>query len=228
MKELKIALIHATPLAMEPVSESFSRFWPRVRRMNLLDDCLSQDLAAAGSLDDAMTARIVSLARYAQESGAHGILFTCSAFGPAVEEAARTTGVPTLKPNEAMFAEALAYCAGVGDLGCPARVGLLTTFAPAALPMRDEFLATAGGADVELVCECADGAMAALNAGNAAEHDRLVVAHAQALAQCDVVMLGQFSMARSQSAVANALGKPVLTSPDSAVRLLQRILATPG
>lgn len=196
--------------------------------MNLLDDRLSQDLAEAGALNAAMTARIVSLARYAQHSGAQGILFTCSAFGPAVEVAARSTGLPTLKPNEAMFAEALGFCAGLGDLGRPARIGLLTTFAPAALTLRDELLAAAsiGGASVELVCECAGGAMAALNAGDAAGHDQLVVAHARALAPCDVIMLGQFSMARCQPAVADELGKPVLTSPDSAVRLLQRVLAT--
>lgn len=210
---------------MQPVAAAFERLWPDARRMNVLDDCLSPDLAEAGTLNVAMTARIVALARYAQDSGAHGILFTCSAFGPAVEAAARSTGLPTLKPNEAMFAEALDLCTG---LGRAARIGLLTTFLPAALPMRDELLAAASarGASVELVCECAAGALVALNAGDAAGHDRLVVAHAQALSQCDVIMLGQFSMARCQAAVANEIGRPVLTSPDSAVRLLRRTLTS--
>jgi hypothetical protein len=58
---------------------------PRIA--NLLDDSLSTDLALAGRLDDAMTARFVLLARYAVETGADAILFTCSAFGPAIDAA---------------------------------------------------------------------------------------------------------------------------------------------
>jgi hypothetical protein len=41
---------------------------------------------------------------------------------------------------------------------------------------------------------------------------------------CDVYVLGQFSMARSQALVEKALQKPVLTSPASAVRRLQSAL----
>jgi aspartate/glutamate racemase len=69
--------------------------------------------------------------------------------------------------------------------------------------------------------------MDALNAGKGAEHDALVVAAAQRLrAQgCDVIALAQFSMARAQSAVEQALGLPVFTTPDSAVRELRRRLS---
>jgi hypothetical protein len=38
-------------------------------------------------------------------------------------------------------------------------------------------------------------------------------------------MLGQFSMARAQASVADALQKPVLTSPASAVRQLKAVLS---
>lgn len=226
MIESKIALIHATPLAMEPVAAAFERLWPQAQRMNLLDDRLSQDLAAAGGLTDGMVQRMVSLAQYARTHGASGILITCSAFGPAIEEAARTVGVPTLKPNEAMFDEALDLCVQRGGAG---RIGLLTTFAPAARPLREELLASALQQDltVEVVDACASGAMESLNRGDAATHDRLVVECARTLAHCDVVLLGQFSMARTQSAVAEATRRPVLTSPDSAVRRLKAALSVP-
>jgi hypothetical protein len=48
---------------------------------------------------------------------------------------------------------------------------------------------------------------------------------ATAMPSCDVYVLGQFSMARSQALVQKALQKPVLTSPASAVRRLQSALA---
>jgi hypothetical protein len=55
-------------------------------------------------------------------------------------------------------------------------------------------------------------------------HDQLVLARAKTLADCDVIMLGQFSMARSQSMVAEVIGKTVLSSPDSAVLKLKKML----
>ena len=55
-------------------------------------------------------------------------------------------------------------------------------------------------------------------------HDRLAAETAKALADCDVITLAQFSLARAADAVAVATGKPVLTTPDSAVRKLKRLL----
>lgn len=209
---------------MQPVVQAFEQLWPAAQRMNLLDDRLSQDLAADGVLTGAMVERIVSLARYAKASGAHGILYTCSAFGPAIEEAARRVGLPTLKPNEAMFDEALDLC---WRLGGPRRIGLLTTFAPAALSMKAELMEASARRNlvVDVVSSCASGAMEALGAGDTAMHDRLVVQRAGELAACDVLMLGQFSMARAESAVSHVIGKPVLSSPGSAVRRLKHALS---
>lgn len=190
--------------------------------MNLLDDSLSPDFAAKGYLDADLTRRFVDLAEYAVRTGAQGVLFTCSAFGPAIEAAARAVDVPTYKPNEAMFLEALETL----RVGGGRRIGLLSTFAPSVPSMCAEMQAMAAqaGLDIELVTACAEGALQAINAGDTETHDRLVVERSTDLKDCDVVMLGQFSMARTQAKVVDHLNKPVLTSPDSAVRLLQKTL----
>jgi Asp/Glu/Hydantoin racemase len=221
--ESKIALVHAIQLAVQPVASAFDEWWPQAQRMNVLDDSLAADLDKAGSLNASMTARVVNLARYAKASGAQGILFTCSAFGPAIEEAGRTLGIPTLKPNEAMFDEALKFCRQLPSQG---RIGLLTTFAPAASAMHEELQAAAAqsGFAVHIETACASGAMEALNAGDGQTHDRLILECARTLPQCDVLMLGQFSMARAQGLLASACAKPVLTSPGSAVRRLKAAL----
>lgn len=213
----RIALIHATPVAMQPVNEAFRRGWPEVETMNLLEDALSVDLERAGRLDGAMMQRFASLADYARSIGSDGILFTCSAFGAAIEAVARRASIPVLKPNEAMFEEALTQ---------GRTVGLLATFQPSLPSMQQEFLeiARARGQEVTLHTTWVPKAMPALLAGDSQTHDRLIAETASHLSQCEVVMLAQFSMARALAGVRQAIGATVLSSPDSAVAKLKAVL----
>jgi aspartate/glutamate racemase len=208
----RIALVHALSHSVAPINEAFARDWPEAVRMNLLDDSLSADLARSGrGLDAAMHERFQRLAQYAVDTGAEGILFTCSAFGPCIEAVAqRHAGIPVLKPNEAMIAEAMQ---GEG------RLGLIATFAPTLASMPPEFPA---GAALELAL--AEGALDALNAGDTQRHDALISEQAAVLRDrgCTRIALAQFSMARASAACAQACGLPVLTTVDSAVRALRQ------
>jgi hypothetical protein len=209
----RIALIHALKPSIPAIEEAFDRLWPEAVLMNLLDDSLSADLAAQGSLTPAMTQRFLTLARYAHGTGADAILFTCSAFGPCIEACAREfPDIPVLKPNEAMIEEALALAGPSG------RVGLLATFAPTLDSMPPEF-----PAGMTIVPCLAAAALTALNKGDGAGHDREAASAAMALGDCDVIALAQFSLSRAAPAVAAATGKTVLITPDSAVRKLQRL-----
>jgi Asp/Glu/hydantoin racemase len=228
MNAPKIALIHATPLAMPAVKEAFSRLWPEARLMNLLDDSLSPDLVEAGEINASLTERFCDLALYAKRTSADGILYTCSAFGPAIDVARGVVGLPVLKPNEAMFEAALDVCAA---LRRPGRVGLVSTFAASVPSMRDELFraAESRGLAVSLSVECPQGALEALGRGDARTHDLLVRAAANNLLSCDVLMLGQFSMAHLRGRIAEETSLAVLSSPDSAVHTLkQAILGQPA
>lgn len=208
---MRIALIHALRHSPPPIEAAFARLWPEARLMNLLDDSLSADLACDGAITAAMTGRFLSLARYAKATGADGILFTCSAFGPCIETVQRELSpLPVLKPNEAMIEEA----AEIGG-----RIGLLASFAPTLASMPPEFPAA-----LTVVPKLAEGALAALDRGDGDAHDRLAAAAAGDLASCDLIALAQFSLARAAPAVAAATAKKVLTTPDSAVRKLKRLL----
>jgi Asp/Glu/hydantoin racemase len=214
----RIALIHATAVAMPPVEEAFRRLWPDAERVNLLDDALSRDRARGPDLTPALSARIQALADYAlQKLQADGILFTCSAFGEAIEAAARAADRPVLKPNEAMFEAAL---------GHGARLGMLATFEPSVASMEHEFreLAAARQVQAALRTLCVPEAMAALSRGDAATHNRLLAQAAPALADCDAILLAQFSTSVAQQAVQAAVAVPVLTSPSSAVLKLKAAL----
>ncbi len=209
---MRIALIHALKHSIVPIEASFAKLWPEATLMNLLDDSLSADVARDGRLTPAMTDRFQALGRYAASTGANAILFTCSAFGPCIEAVAREQApLPVLKPNEAMIEQAVKR----GH-----RIGLLSTFAPTLRSMPPEFPTS-----VEVVPKLAEGALDALDRGDRAGHDRLVVQASRDLRDCDLIALAQYSMAPAAALVAEATKLPVLTTPDSAVIKLKQLLA---
>jgi hypothetical protein len=123
-----------------------------------------------------------------------------------------------LKPNEAMFEAAL----GSGN-----RLGMLATFEPSVAGMEAEFrdIAGAAGSSAALDSYCVAGAMAALQSGDGATHDRLLVEAAPRFADRDAVLLAHFSTSRAAEAVQKALKCPVLTAPGAAVMKLKAVLA---
>jgi Asp/Glu/hydantoin racemase len=181
--------------------------------MNLLDDSLSADLARGGIIDARMTGRFVALAEYAIGTGARGILFTCSAFGPCIDAVkARWPAIPILKPNEAMIADAVR--AG-------GRIGLVASFAHTLASMPSEF---PSGATV--MPTLAEGALDALGRGDAELHDGSVAEAARRAVEqgAQLIALAQFSMARAAPAVARVVRVPVLTTVGSAARALRERL----
>jgi hypothetical protein len=208
---MRIALVHALKHSIVPIEAAFASHWPEASLMNLLDDSLSADVARDGRITDAMTERFLRLGRYAAGAGADAILFTCSAFGSCIEAVAREQApMPVLKPNEAMIEQAV---------GKGRRIGLLSTFPPTLVSMPPEFPRS-----VEIVPKLAAGAMAALDRGDRAEHDRLVGEASKDLRDCDLIALAQYSMAPAASLVAQISGRPVVTTPDSAVLKLKQAL----
>lgn len=217
----RIALIHALEESVAPIRDAFARLWPEAQTADLLDASLSADLARAGALDEAMVQRFLTLGRYAASgTGSHdtrAILFTCSAFGPAIEAVKADLLIPVMRPNEAAFAEAL-------EMG--ERIALVVTFAPSlpALTRELQQMAQARGKAVQITPVLAQGALPALKAGDGAGHDDAVLRACTGLGPHDAIVLGQFSLARAARVLQPQAGCPVLTTPDSAVRALRRLV----
>ncbi len=221
-KKPRVVLLHGTPVAVEPIQRAFATRWPEAEAVDLLDASLSVDRARDHELTPRMFERFVELGGYAQRLGAEAILVTCSAFGPAIERMARELPVPVLKPNEAMFREAI---------GRGKRIGMLATFAPSVLTMTEEFEQFVGeaggevGAKATLETIVVEGAMDALRKGDADRHNALIAARAPELAHCDAIMLAHFSTSRALAAVTAAVKTPVLTAPDAAVDRIRAAIA---
>lgn len=207
----RIALIHATRVAIDPIEAAFRALWPGAETVSILDEGLSADLASGRTTREALDARIVSLADYAMGLAPDGILYTCSSFGTGIEAAAARLPVPVLKPNEAMFDAAIK--AG-------GRVAMLYSFPPAKAGMEQEFTVAAGhGAALRSVF--VPDALEALKAGDGVRHDQLVAEAAAEIRDADAIMLAHFSMSRAADAARARTAIPVLTSPETAIRKMQ-------
>jgi Asp/Glu/hydantoin racemase len=204
---------------MEPVQDAMERLWPQAEPVNLLDDGLTIDRVKEGEeISEKLIARFMALGRYAHENvGAQGILVTCSAFGPAIDRMGNALPIPAVKPNEAMFRQAVA--AG-------GRIGMLATFQPAVSTMTREFedFVAHDGAVVSLRVILVEGAIEALRKGDVQTHNRLVAERSVELADCDAVMLAHFSTSRAREAVQGELHIPILVPPDAAVTLMRTLV----
>lgn len=216
----RIALIHALPFSIDPVKQAFEQYWPEAELVNLLDDSLGIDLTRAQTITEDITKRIVTLGEYAHGIGADGILYTCSAFGKAIDIVKQDLDIPVLKPNEAMFEEAL-QSGGT--------IGMLTTFGPSVKSMQDEFsdLATTRKAEDQLTTILVEEAMTRLGKGDSPGHNKLLrQAAAEHFTNFDIVMLAQFSTAQACTSVSEVVQGQILTSPKSSVLKLKQDLLT--
>ncbi|KPH10141.1 arylsulfatase [Rhizobium acidisoli] len=216
-KPPRITLVHATPIAMEPIRLAFASSWPDADLVNLLEDSLSPDRAKQSEITDALTARIGFLTTYARQIGSDAVLFTCSAFGRAIELAAKSVDIPVLKPNEAMFEAAIRR----GE-----RTAMLYTFPPAREGMEVEFREEAARIDPTALMESflVEGAIEAVRAGDVETHNRLVAEAAARLSGFDSIVLAHFSTARAVPAVQAVTDIPVLSSPDAAIAKLRNLI----
>lgn len=225
----RIALISALDQSSPPALAAMRDVWPEAFAFNLIDDSLAGDLAAQGEITAGIFDRFLALGRYATGTTdginpTAGILFTCSAFRPAIDKVKADLSVPVVSPNEGAFEEALDICANCLGGG---RIGILLTFAGSLAPLRAELTAIAqarGQVVPELFTAVADGALEALRRGDGEIHDQFAAAAAVTLPMVDVIVIGQFSMARAAPVVAALRNEPILTTPEAAARKLRRLV----
>jgi len=232
--------------SITPAAAAFRQQWREAELVHILDDSLARDVAQTG-IDSSMVDRFLALARYARDGAkCDGLLFTCSAFGSAIEaakEQVQGPGFPVLKPNEAMMEDAVGRARSPGPHrnGRPRLIAVLSMFEPT-LPSIVRELGDLGGGDVRLMPRFVPGALEALREGDEAGCVERIAEATGDLVQ-DVrrgegadgeepacVVLAMFSMARARAAVEARLASlsahppPVLTSPDSAVQRMRALL----
>ncbi len=212
----RIFIVHPTEMTVAPLREAFARHWPEARIFNLIDESLYDELDPQGTITPEIRRRVRLLLDYCVEANAEAVVFNGTTFGPAIDDARATSRIPVLKPMEAMAEQAVA--AG-------SRIAILCT-SKRSIPVIARVIEDAArGKPIAISGHFVADAQAALAAGDAETHDRLVAAAADAITDCDVLVLGQVPMVSALPRIAPRPGRVLLTSPDGAVIRLRTLLS---
>ena len=191
-----LVMIHTVHWYDQSVIDPFAKRWleanPDVRAFNLMDDSLLTESLAAGGPTAAVIERMGHYVDAAVLAGADVIMSSCTTMGIAIERARSRCPVPLFNIDEPMGRTAVANAR---------RIAILATV-PTSAPATRRLLereAQRQGKTIEIETVINPPAFAALLAGDRAEHDRLVHADMDRLAEkVDTIVLGQISLAQIQ------------------------------
>jgi Asp/Glu/hydantoin racemase len=208
-----IVVVHTGPVTVQPLKDQFKDQLPDARVINIVDDSLLNDVRAAGHLTPEVTQRMYSYMSNAQAMDADYILNACSSVGEAVDVLRGMIRTPIVKVDEAMALEASRIGSRIGVVAT-----VKTTLEPTVRLIRKK--AAEQKREVTVVERVAEEAFEALLAGNNERHDEILKQTIVGLAdEVDVVVLAQVSMARLVPSL-GATRVPVLSSPQSGVKML--------
>jgi Asp/Glu/hydantoin racemase len=203
---MHLALIHTSPAAIAPLARYYAEHEPEWRLTNLLDDGILQLFRDSRERD--IEAALASLVERAAGYGARAAIITCSAVTPAL-----MARLQALSPMPLIKIDAPVARAAVSQAR---RIGVLISFAPTLQPTVSLLEETAAslGRRVEIVPHLCSGAYAALLAGDAQVHDRILRSGAEYLVaqSVEAIVLAQVSMAHLRDGLAEAFGLAVFSS----------------
>jgi Asp/Glu/hydantoin racemase len=212
-----LTLIHATPVAMEPVHRALKPV-PDTRWTDVLDEDLLGEAQRQGGVTADCRDRMRGHIAEATRSGSDAVLITCNAYSSEMAQfRAEFPDTVLLAVDEPMVEAAVASAD---------RIGVLATVATGLRQQRDliQHVARRQGHDVEVVDVLREEAYDALRAGDPDRHDEILLTALAEFTDVDVILLAQASIARIADILPDSLEIPVLSSPPLAVDRLRDLL----
>lgn len=156
---------------------------------HIMDSGLLTDTRKYG-MTPVIASRMFSYAKAAEDSGADGIIVTCTSVNYATKMIRPMLNIPIINIEEPVAEQA----AAIGK-----RIGVIGTIptSPGAISWEIEEQAAKRGKEIEIIPVVVDGAFDVLQAGNREKHDEMVCDALYKLAKdVDCVVFAQISMSR--------------------------------
>ena len=217
----KIALIHATRLAIAPIEKTFQDYWPEANTFNLLDEGLLKDIDSLSSQQ--MNQRFQSLASYATGTGCDAILFSCSVFSDSIDSVKKIFDLPVYKPNEAMLDAIYELAREKKDL----KTVVMGTSQLSVESLSSEIgeWSKTNHASIQIDKLFIDQAFELLGKGQLDLHDALIINAVKKNQYADLIVFTQFSMASAYQQSQEVSSAPIFSAPIIAVQTLQSRIA---
>jgi aspartate/glutamate racemase len=214
----KIAILHTTPVTVEPLKKLAEEVVPGCKIFNFVDDSILPQLIEREGNISFVEERLMQYAKYAEQVGSDVILNACSSVGEVVANVRQCISVPIVRIDEAMAEEAIKRGKRVGVIAT-----LSTTLNPTMRLLKEK--ATNFNKKVDFQSELAEEAYQYLITGNKDGHDKALSKVLSNIArEVDVVVLAQASMARVVSTLPIEQQEKFLSSPQLGMENVRQTL----
>lgn len=207
----KIALIHTTPVTVDSLKKLIKEKNKNIEIINIVDDSILPELINNDADISLVEERVEYYIKTAAEQGADLIMSACSSIGEIFDRKNKDYKIPVLRIDSAVAEKAV----GKADkIGVAATLG--TTLKPSTELIKKK--AAEINKKIEIKTILADSAYQKLMAGDEKGHDKVLAEKLkETIAEVDVVVLAQASMARAVKSLAKEIQHKFLTSPELGV-----------
>ncbi|MFG2953879.1 aspartate/glutamate racemase family protein [Streptomyces sp. NPDC048291] len=197
-----LALLHTSPLHVPVFDALRDEHHPGLELRHRVDPDLLARARREGP--EAVAADVTAALRRAVDADVRAVLCTCSTIGEVAERAAAELGVPVIRGDRPMAAEAVATGPRIAVLAT-----VESTLPPTLALLDDE--ARRADRPVHARAQVVPDAWNRFEAGDIEGCARLVAAAADAVTDADVIVLAQASMTSAATFTTTVV--PVLSSP---------------
>lgn len=212
---MKIGVIHATSVAVNPLMKYFEKLYPDIEILNFVDEALLKYADQNGNVSPKGLRRFENMVSMAVEAEVDGILIACSVYCQFESVFKKFVEIPLSAIDGPMIH---------GALEKGGKIGILAT-TPAALPVTEKQIRMSGGEEMEVTGAVVSGAMEKLKKGDVSAHDKLIIEKIEELLkECGCVVLCQLSMARVKESLKPDIADKVFTSPETGIENLVKLI----
>lgn len=214
----KIAILHTTPVTVEPLKKLAEDIIPTCTVINFVDDSILPQLAEHEGDVRLVEERLIQYAIYAEQVGADIILNACSSVGEVVQKMRKEVSIPIVRIDEAMAEKAIQRASKIGVAAT-----LATTLMPTMELLKSKSMEF--NKSVEFESLLAEEAYQYVLVGNKEKHDQLLAESLSTLAEkVDVVVLAQASMASVVATLPTEQQNIFLSSPELGMKQVRESL----
>ena len=186
---MKIAVINATKVSIEPVDQAVKNY-SDLEVFHFMDEGMSWLGKKEGRISGKNLSRMINLIHSAEELGVDGILLSCTIFSPFIDQLRLCTDLPLVAADIGVFEKAAQQYQ---------KIGAVVSFKPTikSVSWVVERCKQLISPDFDVEIKYAEGALEAAADGNDEEHNQIIYETVKQFQDKEAIVLSQMSQVRA-------------------------------